>query len=106
MIDLAPHRFPWEPAPLPETVAKLQADMAYIVAYTGVVVHSSRPELRALVNTKRGQIVPRGEVKFSDGTTLELQDIGAPQVGAPEMTVRDLMTQIWDTARELRLEIL
>lgn len=98
-------RFPWEPVPVEETLALLQRDLAYAVQYTAVVVHSNRPELAMCVNTKRGQIVPLGECKFTDGTTLELQDIGMPQVGAPTMTVPELMTRVWNAARELGLEL-
>ena len=98
-------RFPWEPAPLADTVALLQRDMRYVLSHTAVMVHSPHEALQIIVNTKRGQIVPRGECKFSDGTTLEFQDIGAPQVGAPEMTVPELMTRVWEIARELGLEL-
>lgn len=98
-------RFPWEPVPLADTVALLQRDMAYVLRHTAVMVHSPHAELQLIVNTKRGQIVPRGECKFSDGSTLEFHDIGAPQVGAPEMTVDELMTRVWEIARELGLEL-
>lgn len=106
--ELTPFRFPWEPAPPPtteQTVVAIQRDLAYIVTHTAVVVHSERQELRVLVNTLRGQIVPAGKVKFTDGTTIELQDIGMPQVGATELSVRDLMTHIWGTAKRLGLEL-
>jgi hypothetical protein len=98
-------RFPWEPVSVAETVALLQRDMAYMVAATAIKVHSNRPELRMVVNTERGQIVPRGECKFTDGTTVEFQDIGMPQVGALLMTVQELMMRIWDAARKLELEL-
>lgn len=105
MTELVPQRFPWEPVPTEETVAALQRDMAYIVAYTAVMVHSTRPELQMVVNTRRGQIVPRGECSFTEGTTFELQDIGAPQIGADEMTVKDLMAKVFEIATELGLEL-
>lgn len=106
--DLAPQRFPWEPAPQPstdETVARLQRDVLYMVTHTAIMVHSSRAELCMLVNTRRGQIVPRNEMKFADGTTLEFQDIGMPQVGISEMTVQELIAHVWTVAHELGLEI-
>ena len=103
--DLTTQRMPWEPAPVQETVALLQADMAYMVTYTAVMVHSNRPELQMLVNTRRGQIVPRNECRFSDGSTVELQDIGMPQVGRPEMTVQELLAWVWETAQGLGLEV-
>lgn len=111
-------RFPWEteqlpapvetaplPAELGDTVAAMQRDMAYMVAYTAVRVHSSRPELAVTVNTLRGQIVPMNQCRFTDGTVFELQDIGMPQPNTPTMTVRDLLVQIWEVTRELGLEL-
>lgn len=104
--------FPWEriqlPAPAPsvaDTVTAMQRDLAYMVTHTAVFVHSQHDALRMLVNTPRGQIVPRGACKFTDGSTVEFQDIGMPQVGAPEMTVIDLTKQVWGVARELGLEL-
>lgn len=99
--------FPWEPAvrSTEYTVALLQRDFAYAVRYTAVCVHSNQPALSMLVNTLRGQLVPRGQCKFSDGSTIEFQDVGMPQPGAPEITVRDLMARVWDIARELGLEL-
>lgn len=98
-------RFPWEPAPVQETVALLQRDFAYAVQMTAILVHSNQPALSMLVNTARGQIVPRGQCKFTDGSTVELQDIGMPQINAPTMTVAELMARVWDIARELGLEL-
>lgn len=100
-----PQRFPWEPVPVAETIAALQRDFAYAVQATAVLVHSTRPELEMLVNTARGQIVPQGVCKFTDGSTVEFHDIGMPQVNAPYMTVRDLVVKVWDLARELGLEL-
>lgn len=112
--------YPWEtPAALPavvetaapavrsteDKVTAIQKDLAFIVAYTAVLVHSNQPGLAMLVNTERGQIIPRGECKFTDGSTFELQDIGAPQVGAPLMSVQELMARVWDIARDLGLEL-
>jgi hypothetical protein len=88
-----------------ETLELLQRDLYYMTTHTAVLVHSSRPELRAVVNTQRGQIIPRGECRFTDGTTFELQDIGMPQPKAPEMSVKDLMAHVWEVARELGLEL-
>lgn len=104
------HAFPWElPAPpisVQDTVAALQRDFAYAVANTAVVVHSNNPAFTFVANTKRGQIVPRGEVKFTDGTTIELQDIGMCQPGdVPYMTVQEIMSHIWAVASDRGLEL-
>lgn len=103
-------RFPWEPEPVTledtaRTVKLLQQDMQYAVLFTAVLVHSKHEALRMLVNTARGQIIPRGECKFKDGTAVEFQDVGMPQPGAPQMTVQELTAKIWDVARELGLEL-
>lgn len=118
-VDSVP-RYPWEqpeqlPAPasaatLPavpveDTVRLLQRDMAYMVTHTAVQVHSSHKALQILVNTARGQIIPHGECKLSDGTALELQDIGMPQPGAPAMTVAALLAQVWGVVRSMGLEL-
>ncbi len=66
-----------------DVIALLQADLRFMTAYTAVLVHSNQAALQMLVNTERGQIVPRGECKFTDGSTLQFQDIGMPQVGRP-----------------------
>lgn len=110
--------FPWEQlpavqdAPEPpavrsteETVSAMQRDLAYMVTHTAVLVHSNRPELAMLVNTPRGQIVPRGQCKFTNGSTIEFQDIGMPQPGAAVMTVSELMARVWGIAREIGLEL-
>lgn len=89
-----PHRMPWEPVPVEETVKAMQRDMAYMVTHTAIAVHSNRPELRHVVNTRRGQIVPRGEVKYADGTTIEFQDIGMPQPGVEAMSVSELFERV------------
>ena len=103
--DLVPHRMPWEPAPLTETVALIQRDLATMVACTAVLVRSERPELRMVVNTPRGQIIPRGVCNFSDGSTTEFQDLGMPQPGAEMMLIGELMARVWDRAQELGLEL-
>jgi len=96
---------PWEAAPVQETVALMQTDMAFMVTHTAVLVHSNRPELRMLVNTLRGQIIPRGECRFTDGSTIELQDIGMPQPKVLTMTVQEVMARVWEVARNLGLEL-
>lgn len=102
--------FPWDKPQLPavpieDTVKLLQADFAYAALHTAIKVHSSRPELRMLVNTARGQIIPRGEGKFTDGTTLEFQDIGMPQPRLEAMTVEQLVQKVLGIAADLNLEI-
>lgn len=101
-------RFPWEPPAAlsaEDAIEALRQDFAYAVAHTCVVVHSDNPAFAMMANTKRGQIIPRGEVKFSDGTALELQDIGMCQPGLSYMTVQEIMTRIWGVASELGLEM-
>ena len=99
--------FPWEPAPrsVEETVVLMQQDFAYAVTHTAVKVHSSNPTLEFTVNTHRGQLMPRGVVIFVDGTTIELQDIGMPQVHAQYMTVQQIMARVWKLASDLGLEL-
>lgn len=110
--------YPWEqlpepaalaqppaPASVDETVAALQRDFAYTVAYTAVLVHSNRPEFQMVVNTLRGQIVPRGQCRFTDGSTFELQDIAMPQPGAEVVAVPDLVGLLWQIASDLGLEL-
>ena len=99
--------FPWD-APrqsIEDTIALLQNDFAYAVANTAVVVHSNNTAFAFIANTARGQLVPRGEVKFTDGTTIELQDIGMCQVNVPYMTVQQIMARIWKQASKLGLEL-
>ena len=98
-------RFPWEPATVEENLTALQRDVAYIVQCTAVKVHSTRPELSMMVNTARGQIVPQGVCRFTDGTSVEFHDIGAPQPGLSYMTVADLVTHVWGVAKSLGLEL-
>lgn len=101
-------RFPWELPATPSvenTVALLQRDFAYAVQFTAVLVHSKHPALQMLVNTRRGQIVPRGECRLSDGTTFEMQDVGMPQPNSPTMTVQELVIRVAGAVRELGLEI-
>lgn len=98
-------RFPWEPPTTTDLVDSLRRDFAYAVANTCVAVHSNNPAFTFAANTQRGQIVPRGEVKFTDGTTVELQDVGMPQPGVPFMTVQEIMSRIWELAGELNLGI-
>jgi hypothetical protein len=99
--------FPWDPPKrsAEDTIALLQNDFAYAVANTAIVVHSNNPAFAFIANTQRGQLVPRGEVKFSDGTTVELQDIGMCQPNVPHMTVQQIMSRVWKLVGELKLEI-
>lgn len=98
-------RFPWEPPTTVELIDAVRRDFAYAVSNTCIVVHSNNPSFAFAANTQRGQIVPRGEVKLSDGTTVELQDIGMCQPNVPYMTVQEIMSRIWGLASELGLEL-
>ncbi len=103
-------KFPWEtdqlPAvPIEDTIRLLQKDFAYAVQCTAVTVHSNNPAFEMLVNTPRGQIIPRNECRFTDGTTIEFQDVGMPQPNAPFMSVKELLARVWDLARGLNLEL-
>lgn len=98
-------RFPWEPPTTADLIEALRRDFAYAVVNTCIVVHSSNPAFVFVANTQRGQIVPRGEVKFTDGTAVELQDVGMPQPKVPYMTVQEIMARIWELASELGLEL-
>jgi hypothetical protein len=99
--------FPWDPPQrsVEDTIELIRNDFAYAVANTAIVVHSNNPAFAFIANTQRGQLVPRGEVKLSDGTTVELQDIGMCQPNVPHMTVQQIMTRIWKLASDLGLEI-
>lgn len=108
MADALVTRFPWDvPAkpPVEETVEALQRDFAYAVTFTGIMVHSNRAELRIVVNTQRGQIIPRNVSKFTDGTTVEMQDLGMPQPRVKTMTVEELVQWVVRTSNELGLEL-
>lgn len=111
-------KFPWDdvhtltvtelpgPPALADTVTALQRDFVYAVQFTAVRVHSNRPEMCVTVNTPRGQIIPRGIAKFSDGTTTEFQDIGMPQIGVSSVEcVTELVGMILDTAKNLGLSL-
>jgi len=103
-------RWPWEvetPAEpsLEDTVKLLQRDFAIAVQLTAVMVHSEHEELRMVVNTRRGQVIPRGECKFTDGTTVEFQDIGMCQPNVQTMTVQEIMSKVIEIAAEIGLEI-
>jgi hypothetical protein len=93
------------PATVEHVVQALQRDMAYAVAHTAVLVRSPHEALQLLVNTPRGQIIPRGECKLTDGTVFEFQDIGMPQVGASLMTVPELVARVWEVVKELGLGV-
>lgn len=99
--------FPWEPRrpSVEEVVELLQQDFAYAVTHTAVKVHSNNPGLVFIANTHRGQLIPRGEAKLPDGTSIELQDMGMPQVNAQYMTVQQIMSRVWKLASDLGLEL-
>lgn len=111
--------FPWE-TPVPavaepvqapavmsteDTVLALQRDFAYAMTHTAVIVHSKHEALQLLVNTPRGQIIPRGECKLTDGSTIEFQDIGMPQVGAKLISVKELMGEVWSIVAGMGLGV-
>lgn len=99
--------FPWDPPrrSAEDEIALIHRDFAYAVANTAVVVHSNNPALTLTANTARGQLIPRGEVKFTDGTTVEFQDIGMCQPNVPHMTVPQIMSRVWKIASDLGLEL-
>jgi hypothetical protein len=105
--------YPWEKhalgvadAPsLEETVKALQANFTYAVKMTAVLVRSSDERLCLVVNTERGPNIPVGVCKFTDGTTVEMVDIGMPQPGIPSMTVDELARLLLQKTQELGLEI-
>lgn len=106
---LMPWEVPDEEPPLERslegTVAAIQRDMAFACRHTGVLVRSSNEALRLVVNTERGQVLPPGVGTFTDGTTIEMQDLGMPQPGCPTMTVQELVKTVMDKATELGLEL-
>jgi hypothetical protein len=98
--------YPWqEKLTLEEIVTALQRDFAFAVKHTAVMVRSTNPELCLVVNTERGADIPAGKACFSDGTEIEMQDIGMPQVGIPLMTARELADLILQRATELGLKL-
>jgi len=97
--------YPWE-APeqsLEEIVHAIQRDMMFAVSHTAVLVRSSMPELRMVTNTARGQEIPKGLCTYNDGTVVEFQDIGMPQIGVPTMTMQELVQTVHAKATELGL---
>lgn len=101
---------PWdppdeEPPSLAETITAIQRDMAFACRYTAILVRSSDERLRMVINTERGQKPPPGEGVFTDGTTIEMQDIGMPQPNVPTMTVQEMIQAVIDKATELGLEL-
>ena len=113
-------KMPWEAETLPaevepaqppaamsteDTVSALQRDFAYAMHNTAVLVHSKHEALQILVNTPRGQIIPRGECRLTDGSTIEFQDIGMPQVGAPLMDIKKLVAEVLDVVSKLGLGV-
>jgi hypothetical protein len=106
--DVTITRPPWLPAErtTEELVDSLRNDFAYAVRYTAILVHSKHEALQILVNTPRGQIIPRNECRFTDGSSFELQDVGMPQPGAPNIaSVSELLRWLWEIAQELNLEL-
>lgn len=110
-------RFPWEQETLPaapepaapampieKQVELLTRDFATAVAYTAVLVHSPHAALQILVNVPRGQIIPQGVAKYSDGSTVYFQDIGMPQPGAPFEDMPWLLRTVFEITQELKLE--
>ena len=97
--------FPWEASErsLEETVRAIQADMLFAVGHTAVLVRSSMPELRMVANTARGQEIPQGLCTYNDGSTVEFQDIGMPQINVPTMTMHELVQAVHAKATELGL---
>jgi hypothetical protein len=99
--------FPWDPPKrsVEDTLELVRNDFAYAVANTCIVIHSNNPAFAFITNTLRGQLIPRGEVKLSDGTTVEFLDIGMPQPNVPYMTVQSVVSRVWKLASDLGLEI-
>jgi hypothetical protein len=97
-------KMPWEPS-LEDVVRALRADMQFMHAFTAILVRSQNEELRMVVNTERGQVMPEGKCTFKDGTTIEFQDIGMPQIGVPTMTTKELVLTTLHKAFALGLEI-
>lgn len=90
---------------LEETVRFLQRDFAFAVKMTSVLVRSTNEALRMVVNTERGQLMPPGAVTFTDGSTVEFQDVGMPQPGCPIMTLPEIVKAVFANATELGLTI-
>ena len=88
-----------------DTVKALQADMLFAVKHTAILVRSSNSSLRMVVNIERGSDIPSGVCTFTDGTTIEFQDIGMPQPGVPTMTAQELGKAVFSKVTELGLEI-
>lgn len=90
---------------LADTVRAIQQDIAFAVKHTAILVRSDNVAFRMVVNTERGQLMPPGRVTFSDGSTVEFQDVGMPQPNVPTMTVQELVKTAFSKATELGLEI-
>lgn len=94
--------------PLAETVRALQADVSYMVKHTAVAVHVTGPhgaELSMYVNTPRGQLIPTGTGRLTQGHTVTFQDIGMPQPGLPAMSIAELAQALTEKAAALGLEL-
>lgn len=106
--------FPTLPTPAPArtveaTLAALQDDVRYVVSHTAVLVYVEGPQandIGMLFNTRRGQKVPTGTSNATGGHTFEFRDLGAPQPGAPEMTIAEAVNALYFKLLHLGLEVL
>lgn len=103
-------RMPWDAVPAVRTVEddvqSLKGDLAYIITHTSVLVHSKHTALQMLFNTARGQIIPRGECKLSDGSVVEFYDTGMPRPNAPALPVKDIIFKVLEIVQTLGLEVM
>jgi len=88
---------------LEETVRAIQADIAFAVRYTAILVCSNNEALCMVANTVRGQDMPPGGCTFTDGSEVTFRDIGMPQPGVPLMTVQELARAVADKALAMGL---
>jgi len=103
---------PWERPDAPpevddvaETVRALQADLRFIVSHTAILVRSDNEALRMVFNTERGQSMPDPlKCTFRDGTTMEFQDVGMPQVNVQTKTMKEIVVAALEQALALGLQ--
>ena len=88
---------------LEEIVRAIQADIAFAVRHTAILVCSNNEALHMVVNTVRGQDMPPGGCTFTDGSEVTFRDIGMPQPGVPLMTVQELARAVADKALAMGL---